>query len=131
MADARAAMTEPGNFADTDTVLIYVTCGSRDEACRIGRSLIAHGLAACVNIGGHDAIYRWQGELRQAAEASLLAKTTGRAYARARDHVLALHSDTLPGLTAWRVTGHAPFLAWVSDACAPAGGATGGALSAP
>ncbi len=111
-------MTEATGFAASDIVLVYVACADRDEARRIGRSLVARHLAACVHIGDHEALYWWQDRIAEEPEAHLLVKTTGARYPEARDHILAGHGHALPGLTAWAVSGHAPFLGWITASCA-------------
>ncbi|MEN6534436.1 MAG: divalent-cation tolerance protein CutA, partial [Bryobacteraceae bacterium] len=60
----------------TDKILVLSTCGTPEEAERLGRQLIEKRLAACVNvIPGAKSIYRWQGEIEDAPETLLLIKS--------------------------------------------------------
>jgi periplasmic divalent cation tolerance protein len=100
----------------------YVTAADADEARRIGRALVEEDLAACVNVlPGHTAIYRWEGKVEEAAEASFLAKTTAARFDALRARIRELHSYTLPCVIALPVeTGDPEFLDWVRGAVRPA-----------
>ena len=101
-------------------LLVLITCADEAEARRIGRALVEARLAACVHLRPHTAIYRWQGRIEEAAEYSLLAKTTAARFAALQEAVLALHSYDLPAILAVPVkSGHAPFLDWVVAATEP------------
>jgi len=103
-------------------IMVLIACADEAEARRIGHALVAARLAACVHLRPHTAIYRWQGSIEEAAEYSLLAKTTAARFAALREAVLALHSYELPAIVALPVCdGHTPFLAWVAAETAPAG----------
>ncbi|MFD0386836.1 divalent-cation tolerance protein CutA [Tistrella bauzanensis] len=100
-------------------MVVYITCGSRDEATAIGRALVDERLAACCNlIAGMTAIYRWQGAIETGSEVVLLAKTVDRLVPALTDRVRALHSYDLPGISAWPITGgNADFLDWIAAEC--------------
>jgi periplasmic divalent cation tolerance protein len=101
-------------------LLVLITCADEAEARRIGRALVEARLAACVHLRPHAAIYRWQGSIEEAAEYSLLAKTTATRFAALQQAVLALHSYDLPAILALPViSGHTPFLDWVAAETAP------------
>jgi periplasmic divalent cation tolerance protein len=85
-------MTTP---ADQITVL-YVPCGSEEEAARIATTLVEEGLAACGNIYTSRSIYRWQGEMVNATEYVLFAKTAPSRVEAARTRVRQLHSYEVP-----------------------------------
>ena len=103
-----------------DIIVVYVTCADLDEARRIGRALVVEGLAACVNLRPHETIYRWQGNVEQAPEAALLAKTTRAAYPALAARVRALHSYTLPCIVAWTLAEGLPdYLDWIAAAVTP------------
>tara|TARA_R110002110_G_scaffold414147_2_gene643349 strand:+ start:69768 stop:69980 length:213 start_codon:yes stop_codon:yes gene_type:complete len=56
--------------------MIYVTCGSVNEARQIADTLVRERLAACANIiDGMRSVYWWDGEVREGAEAVLILKT--------------------------------------------------------
>jgi len=44
-------------------ILIYVSCGDRDNAREIASALVQEQLAACVSIlPGVESVYRWEGK---------------------------------------------------------------------
>ena len=55
---------------------VYMTCGSLDEARKLGQVLLEKNLAACVNIlDGMRSLYRWEGAVQEDQETVLIAKT--------------------------------------------------------
>ena len=98
-------------------LLIYITCGSEENARQIATSLIEEHLAACVNILPNiTSIYRWQGEVESASEYLLLAKTRREAFAALRERVCVLHHYELPELIAVPiVAGLEPYLNWITE----------------
>ena len=45
---------------------VYMTCGSLDEATKLGQVLLEKNLAACVNImDGMRSLYRWEGAVQE------------------------------------------------------------------
>ena len=98
-------------------LLIYITCGSEENARQIATSLIEEHLAACVNILPNiQSIYRWQGEVESASEYLLLAKTRREAFAALRERVCVLHHYELPELIAVPiVAGLEPYLNWITE----------------
>jgi uncharacterized protein involved in tolerance to divalent cations len=58
--------------------LVFTTCGSKDDAERLGRRLVEERLAACATlIPGAVSFYTWKSEPRRDEEVLLLLKTTG------------------------------------------------------
>lgn len=94
---------------------VYMTAPSLEEALRIGRELVAAGLAACVNaIPGMRSVYLWEGKVEEASEAVLVAKTTAERMEALSAAVKRLHPYACPcvlGLTVQE--GLAPFLDWI------------------
>ncbi|MEJ2169615.1 MAG: divalent-cation tolerance protein CutA [Desulfobacterales bacterium] len=95
---------------------IYMTAGSKDEARKIGKELVAAGLAACVNIlDNMNSFYKWQGEIQDDAEVVIIAKTTENRVAELIEKVKALHSYDCPCIVAIPVSGgNRNFLDWVA-----------------
>jgi periplasmic divalent cation tolerance protein len=95
---------------------VYMTAGSAEEAGRIGRALVAAGLAACVNILPRmDSIYTWEGKMEEASEAVMIAKTTEAQVAGLIAEVTSLHSYSCPCIVSLKVEdGYPPFLDWVA-----------------
>lgn len=101
---------------------MFVTCGSRREALRIGRALVEQRLAACVNIlqSRVDSIYRWKGKMETAREVLLIIKTSQSRFESVRRAVDRLHSYDVPEIIALpMVKGSAPYLRWISESVKP------------
>src|SRR6478672_772290 len=76
----RAIMTERtihSGEGPMSVVSVYAVFADTDEAERIGRSVIAERLAACINIiPGVRSIYRWEDAIETSEEAAAIFKTT-------------------------------------------------------
>jgi periplasmic divalent cation tolerance protein len=94
---------------------VYITAKDKTEALVIGRTLVEERLAACVHVfDGMASIYRWQGEIEQATEAVLIAKTKDDLVPPLIERVKRLHSYTCPCVVAWGIgTGHTAYLDWI------------------
>lgn len=95
--------------------MVYVTAPSKDEALKIGRSLVTEGLAACANVlPGMHSIYRWQGAIEEADEAVLILKTCVELAERALARVKALHSYEVPCAVVYNMAKGLPaYLEWI------------------
>jgi periplasmic divalent cation tolerance protein len=103
--------------------LVYVTTADREEALRIGRTVVERRLAACINVlDGMSSIYWWQGAIESGSEAVLLAKTTAARLPDLVDAIRSLHSYACPCVVAWPLAGGNPeFFAWIArEVAAPA-----------
>ena len=99
-------------------VVVLVTCGSRREAGRIARSVVARKLAACVNIleAPVRSVYRWKGKIEQGREFLLVMKSSRRRLAALQAEVERLHSYDVPEFIALPIVGgSARYLAWLGD----------------
>jgi periplasmic divalent cation tolerance protein len=77
--------------------LIYITTYDKEEAREIGRALVEEQLAACANIiSGMESIYRWKGEVEEARECILIAKTPYHNVGALTERVEELHSYDCP-----------------------------------
>ena len=100
---------------------IYITFGSLEEARRIGRLLVAERLAACVNIFPVYSFYRWEENIEQADEVSLIAKTRAQKVEALIERVKNLHSYQNPCIVSWKIDyGNPAFLEWIRDSTEPA-----------
>ncbi len=79
-----------------EVVILYVPCGSEEEAARITSVLIEEGLIACGNIYSSRSLYRWQGKVADEAEYVLFAKTTPARANNAVRRIEQLHSYEVP-----------------------------------
>ena len=103
-------------------VAVCVTAPSRAEAEAIGRALVEARLAASVNIvPGVVSLYWWEGEVREADEAMVWAKTRADLVEPLTARVKALHSYACPCVIALPIAGgDAEYLAWIDAETAPA-----------
>jgi periplasmic divalent cation tolerance protein len=97
--------------------MIYITTSSRDEALRIGRTVVADRLAACANVlPGVTSVYRWQGEVQEDGETALILKTRSDLVERLTARVKELHSYDCPCVVALPIAGGNPdFLQWIAE----------------
>ena len=85
-------------------VSVYATFGSDEEARRIARSLVEERLAACANIlAPCHSIYRWQGNIEEAAEVPVLFKTRADTAGRLIERITELHSYGVPAVVVWPI----------------------------
>ena len=97
----------------TDKIIVLTTAGSKDEAHKIGRTLVERLLAACVNVVPRvTSIYRWQGQIEEAEEWLLIVKTTRSAFDQVRDAIVSLHSYQVRNASVFRST-TAPRNTWI------------------
>jgi periplasmic divalent cation tolerance protein len=97
-----------------NATILTVSCATRDEAASIARALVEHRLAACVHLRPHDAIYRWQGTVEQAAETALLVKTTPQHAEEAAALIRRLHSYALPAILTVHAQADAATADWLA-----------------
>lgn len=97
--------------------MIYVTCGSRDEARAIARRVVEAKLAACANIiEGMTSVYRWEGRVEEGAEVVLILKTRAALVGELSARVKELHSFDVPCVVEIPLGGGNPdYLAWIAD----------------
>ena len=100
---------------------VYITAPNRDEALRIGRTLVEERLAACVNVfDSMTSVYWWQDAIQQDQEAVLIAKTTEPLFERLAQRVRELHSYEVPCVVALPImAGSEPYLDWITREATP------------
>ena len=100
----------------TTLLLTFCTCPNEEVGTRIAETLVAEGLAACVNqVPGLQSVYLWQGETTRDAETLLLIKTTDSRFDAMATRLRELHPYELPEIIAVPVTrGLTEYLQWVS-----------------
>jgi periplasmic divalent cation tolerance protein len=77
--------------------IVLTTAGSREEASRIGRTLVEEHLAGCAtSLPGVESIYRWKGEIETDTETLLLIKTEVGQVEALHARLVALHSYETP-----------------------------------
>ncbi len=95
--------------------LVYMTTETAADAERIGRALVGERLAACVNIvDGMRSIYWWEGEVQEAGETILIAKTRTSLVDRLTERVRELHAYDTPCVVSLAIDGgNQAFLDWI------------------
>ena len=99
----------------TETMIAFVTCGSRADARKIAEALVNDHLAACVNVVlAVESCYWWEGKLNWDPEFLLVIKTTAAAVDRVRERVVEEHTYDLPEFVAFKIdSGSRPYLEWI------------------
>lgn len=78
-------------------LLAWTTVAHRGDAERLASNVIAHNLAACVQIDGHIVShYRWQGQVERSEEFRLLFKLLPAQAGELEKYVLANHPYETP-----------------------------------
>jgi periplasmic divalent cation tolerance protein len=105
----------------TDKIVVLVSCGSIEEARRIGHALVEAQLAACVNVAQApvESIYRWKGRVETATEFLMIIKTSRAHFAAVEVAVKRLHTYDIPEIIALPIEkGSRHYLAWLRDSVA-------------
>ncbi len=99
----------------SDVVMIWSTWPDAATAEKGGRALVDQRLAACVVVSpGATSIYRWQGAIETATEATMWVKTRASLADRAMRALIALHPYDVPAVVVVPVGAvHPPYAAWV------------------
>ncbi len=85
----------------SEVVVVLTTVPDADTGARIAATLVEERLAACVNVlPGIRSIYRWEGKLRDDAEALLVAKLPKDRLAKYSARMTALHPYQVPEIVA-------------------------------
>jgi periplasmic divalent cation tolerance protein len=102
-------------LAMTDLVQVHTTLPSQQQAQDLARRLVEARRAACVQVlGPLESTYRWEGQVEQAQEWLLVAKTTAAGYAALEQAIRQSHPYQIPEILALPVAaGFEPYLDWV------------------
>ena len=98
-------------------VVVFVTCGSEEEALRIAHALVDERLAACANIVSHiRSIYRWEGKICDEREWLLIIKTREIRFQDLEKRVKSLHSYQVPEIISLPIlAGSSSYLNWLEE----------------
>jgi periplasmic divalent cation tolerance protein len=99
-----------------DCLVVLCTAPANEPSAELARGIVAEQLAACVNIvPAVRSIYRWQGEVKDDAEALLVIKTRRSRYPALEQWIRGHHPYTEPEIIALPITeGSASYLAWIA-----------------
>ena len=100
-----------------EVVIVLTNLPDRAAAIKLAQDLVARRLAACVNVLADCAsVFRWKGEIEQAAEVPVLIKTRAECYAEVEAAIRGLHPYELPEIVAVPVVrGLDRYLHWVAE----------------
>jgi len=101
----------------TDLILILTTMPDDDRADGVARTLVAEGLAACVNVHGPMvSTYTWKGAVARDAERQIVIKTTRTRQAAVERRLRELHPYELPEFVVIDGSASEAYAGWVVDA---------------
>jgi periplasmic divalent cation tolerance protein len=102
-------------MSDSDSIAVFMTAASSEEAHRLADVLVEKRLAACVQIiPGMESVYRWRGNVEHAGEVLMIAKTLKSKFVELEQSVRAIHSYDTPEIVAIDLTaGSHPYLEWL------------------
>lgn len=90
-------MTAPAESGNGSARLVMTTAPDRAVAEKIARELVHRGLAACVSlVPSVRSVYRWKGEIEEADEVLLLAKTEASRIPELERALAAVHPYEVP-----------------------------------
>jgi periplasmic divalent cation tolerance protein len=96
--------------------VVLTTCANQDQAKTIARALVDQRLAACVQMLPIASVYRWRGEVEEAAEILLFIKIKSEDYAGVEKAIRALHDYETPEIVALPIAeGSADCLKWIEE----------------
>jgi periplasmic divalent cation tolerance protein len=97
--------------------LIYITTSGASESKKIARKLLKEKLVACTNIIPEiDSIYLWKGEIEEAKESLLIAKTQSDKVGILIKRVEEIHSYDIPCILQIQVKkGSKNYLDWMES----------------
>jgi len=93
-----------------------MTCGSKEEADTIAKTLLEHRLIACANIFPVSSVYVWKETLEESQEYSAFMKTEKGKVTAVIEEVKRLHSYEVPDIVEIPLgEGFEPFFQWISE----------------
>jgi periplasmic divalent cation tolerance protein len=101
----------------SESLVVFVTCGSEEEALKIAHALVEERMAACVNLMSPiRSIYRWEGKIWDEKEWLLIIKTQAARFEDLEKRVKSLHSYSLPEIIALPIIkGSSSYLNWLKE----------------
>ncbi|MFQ5909295.1 MAG: divalent-cation tolerance protein CutA [Thermoplasmata archaeon] len=99
--------------------MVYSTAADEEEGKRIGRSVIAEKLAACVNIFPIKSIYWWKGKIEKADEQAMIFKTKSELVPSVIEKIQEESTYEVPCAVSYEMSGGGKnYLEWIEDSTA-------------
>lgn len=97
--------------------IVFSTTDSKAAAHQLALQLVSENLAACVNIIPNvSSVYKWKGELEEAAESLLVMKTKDSLLPALLRRIKELHTYEVPEAVAISIESGLPeYLAWIGS----------------
>jgi periplasmic divalent cation tolerance protein len=101
----------------SNPIVVFVTCGSEEEALKIANALVESRLAACVNlVAPIRSIYRWEERIWDEKEWLLIIKTQKDRFEDLEKKVKSLHSYSVPEIVSLPIgEGSSSYLNWIRE----------------
>ena len=95
--------------------LLYITCGSKNEAVNLGKLIVKNKLAACTNIFSNiNSIFNWNNKISQSKETILVGKTQKKNITKIIKLIESRHSYDCPCILFFDIEkGNKKFLSWI------------------
>jgi periplasmic divalent cation tolerance protein len=107
----------PMNRQDSDAIVILCTVDHENTARDLAKALVSGRLAACVHcLPCGFSVYRWQDGVEEAAEYTLLIKTSANRYDEVERWLRAQHPYATPEIIALAISAGLPdYLQWIKQ----------------
>jgi periplasmic divalent cation tolerance protein len=98
-------------------LLVLTNVPDAPSAQMLAHHLVEKRLAACVNrLPAVQSVYRWQGQIEEATEVTLLIKTTHARYAELEAAIKSLHPYQTPEIIAINIVdGLSEYIGWIEQ----------------
>ena len=94
--------------------MVTTTIGNRKQATALATSIVEARLAACVQQGAIQSVYRWKGKMDSGKEILLSCKTRAALAPALLKFIRAQHPYELPEIIVTPITDGLPaYLAWI------------------
>ena len=100
----------------SNTIAVFTTTDSLEEARKLTKTLVEQKLAACAQISEIESFYTWENDVQNDQEFRIMFKTTKDKYKDVEKAILKIHSYDLPAIYAVDVDElYQPYGAWVNE----------------
>lgn len=99
----------------TDKIVVFCTCGSKEEAERVAQHVVERRVAACASVSASvTSFYHWKGKLEKAEEWNLTIKSRRELFGKLQQEIRSVHAYETPEILALPVIdGNDEYLSWL------------------